>query len=60
MMTHGEPPANERKISQLSCALAEILAEVLRRDFYGKAALEVSVQDGTIQHILRRVERVQR
>lgn len=60
MMTHSKSPTNEKKVLQLRAALAEILAEALRRGFHGTAGLELSVQDGTIQHIRRRVERIER
>ena len=39
--------------------MAEILAESLRRGFYGKAAIELAIQDGTIQHIRRLIERIE-
>jgi hypothetical protein len=58
MMTHAPTPANARKLALLEAALAELLAEALRRGFFGTAAVEVSVQDGTIQHIRRKVERI--
>ena len=60
MMTPAESPANAKKVTQLELALAELLAEALRRGFFGTAALELSVQDGTIQHIRRRVERIEK
>ena len=60
MMTLTKTPANERKMTQLTEAMGEILAEVLRRGFHGTAGVEVTVQDGTIQTIRRRVERVER
>ena len=44
----------------LRAALAEMLVEILRRGFHGTAGIELSVQDGTIQHIRRRIERVER
>ncbi len=37
-----------------------MLAESLQRGFFGTAAVELSVQDGTIQHIRRRIERIER
>lgn len=40
--------------------MAELLAEALRRGFFGTAAVELSVQDGTIQHIRRTVERIEK
>lgn len=60
MMTLTETAGNERKMAQLRAAVGEMLAEVLRRGFYGTAGVEVVVQDGTIQSIRRRVERVDR
>jgi len=60
MTTLTETPGNERKMDQLRAAVGEMLAEVLRRGFFGTAGVEVVVQDGTIQSIRRRVERVER
>jgi hypothetical protein len=52
--------ANQTKIARAQAAWEELLAEVLRRNFFGTAAIEVSVQDGTIQHIRAKVERMER
>ena len=60
MMTLTESPTNRQKVAQLETALAELLREVLERGFHGTAGVEVSVQDGTIQHIRRRVERLEK
>lgn len=60
MITHGTSPGNVKKVAQLQSALAQILAEALKRGFFGTAAVELSVQDGTIQHIRRRVERIEK
>ncbi|NQT12636.1 MAG: hypothetical protein HQ582_07805 [Planctomycetes bacterium] len=60
MMTLTTTPSNQKKMAQLKRALGEILAEVLRRDFHGTAGVEVAIQDGTIQSIRRRVERIER
>ncbi|HUT11860.1 MAG TPA: hypothetical protein VMY42_15270 [Thermoguttaceae bacterium] len=60
MITHAKSPGNVKKVAQLEAALAEMLAESLRRGFFGTAAVELSVQDGTIQHIRRRVERIEK
>jgi len=60
MMTHAQTPGNVKKIAQLEAALAEMLAEATRRGFFGLVALELSVQDGTIQHIRRKLERIER
>ncbi len=59
-MTHGKTPGNVKKVAQLEAALAELLAETLKRGFHGTASVELSVQDGTIQHIRRRMERIER
>ena len=44
----------------LQQALDELLRESLRRGFFGTAAVELNVQDGTIQHIRRKVERIEK
>jgi len=59
-MTLGTTAVNAKKVAQLQSALAEILAEALRRGFFGTAAVELSVQDGTIQHIRRKVDRIEK
>ena len=61
MISHGKKlPANERMIGLLRAALSEILAEALQRGYHGTAGIELSVQDGTIQHIRRNMERIER
>jgi len=60
MMTLTKTPGNERKVTQLTEAMGKMLVEVLRRGFFGTAGVEVTVQDGTIQSIRRRVEQVER
>ena len=60
MMTLTKTPANQEKVSQLREALAEMLAEALQRGFHGTAGIEVNVQDGTIQTIRHRIERIRR
>ena len=61
MMTRAiDSPANRQQIDKVRTALATMLTEVLRRGFHGTAAIEVSVQDGTVQHIRRRTERIER
>jgi hypothetical protein len=60
MMTPSKTPSNEQKLRRLQTVLAEILAEVLRRGYYGTAAVEVNVADGTIQHIRLKTERIER
>jgi hypothetical protein len=60
MMTHVETPGNAKKVAQLQSIVAELLTEALRRGFFGTATVELSVQDGTIQHIRRMVERIEK
>ena len=52
--------ANARKKGQLIRALETDLAEALRSGFYGTVTIEAVVQDGTIQQIRHRVERVEK
>ncbi len=60
MITHTKTPANVKKVAQLESAISEILAEALRRGFFGTAAVELNVNDGVIQHIRRKVERIEK
>lgn len=60
MTTTIETPTNKTKVDQLETALAEMLSESLRRGFHGKAAIELAIQDGTIQHIRRLIERIEK
>ena len=59
-MTATHTAANAKKMAQLQAALAEILAEALVRGFFGTAAVELSIQDGTIQHVRRKVDRIEK
>jgi hypothetical protein len=58
-MTLNDTPTNQRKLATLKAALDAIVADVLQRGFYGVAVVELSVQDGTIQCIRRKVERIE-
>ncbi len=60
MTTLVKTPANQKKMSQLRVALGETLSCVLKRGFYGTAGVELTIQDGTIQSIRRKMERVER
>ena len=60
MITHVTTAANAKKVAQVQTALAELLKESLQRGFFGRAAVELNVQDGTIQHIRRMVERIEK
>ena len=51
---------NEKKLGQIETELGEILKQITRRGFHGTGGVEVSVQDGTIQHIRSRMERIVR
>lgn len=53
-------PINRDKILQLERTLSATIADVLRRGFFGSASIEVSVQDGTIQYIRARTERIEK
>jgi hypothetical protein len=59
-MSQHDTEANAKKLAQLRAALAELLSEVLRRGYFGTATVELSIQDGTIQHIRRRLERIEK
>jgi hypothetical protein len=60
MTTHSTTIGNAKKVAQLQAIVAEILVEALRRGFFGTASVELCVQDGTIQHIRRTVERLEK
>lgn len=60
MIALHESEVNKRKLARLSAAWREVLAETLQRGFYGTATVEVTVNDGTIQHIRKKVERVEK
>lgn len=60
MITQRHTSANEEKTAQACVALREMLADALRRGFFGTAAVEVAIQDGTIQHVRRRMEQLER
>jgi hypothetical protein len=53
-------PGNRERVTQLEAALAELLVEVLRRGFHGRALIELAIQDGVIQHIRRTLERLEK
>jgi hypothetical protein len=58
MLTHTH--ANCQKIAKLQEIIAALLDKALERGFFGVAAVEVRVQDGTIQEIKERIERKHR
>jgi hypothetical protein len=60
MITLTATPANEKKTAELHAMLKRILEESLCRGFHGTVGVKLSVQDGTIQTIRAKVERIQR
>jgi hypothetical protein len=58
MLTHTQ--ANRQKIDMLQEIIDALLEKALERGFFGVAAVEVRVQDGTIQEIEERIERKHR
>ncbi len=60
MTTIKHSPVNQGKVNQVEVLLAQMLVESLQRGFHGKAAIELAIQDGTIQHIRRVVERIEK
>ena len=60
MTSTFETIANQKKLSQAYQAWQALLEEVLRRDFFGTATLEIAVQDGTIQSMRRKLEQVEK
>jgi len=52
--------ANQTKLTRARAAYEELVAEVLRSGFHGRAVLELVIGDGTIQRIGRTVERIEK
>lgn len=53
-------PENARRLRQIQQSLGDALPQILQRGFHGRLELTVSIQDGTIQHISRKVEKIER
>ena len=60
MTTRTDSLTNAKRLAQMKFALAEILTEATKRGFFRTVGIELSVQDGTIQAVRRRVERVEK
>lgn len=60
MLSTRETVVNRRKVEQLEMAWSRLLVETLQRGFHGAATLEIAVQDGTIQCIRQRLERMEK
>jgi hypothetical protein len=53
-----ESKRNDSLRSQAESVLAEFLDTGMTQGFFGTIALTISIHDGTIQHITRRVEQI--
>jgi hypothetical protein len=51
---------NQTMLAQAESAWQQVVRQTLRRGFHGSATVELSVQDGTIQHVRRRVEQLEK
>ncbi len=60
MIKVNDTQTNREKLARVESVLAGLLAEGLRRGFHGSVGLEVVIQDGTIQHMRQRVERLEK
>jgi hypothetical protein len=54
------PQKNDRMIVRLEQAVAALLGQVLRRGFHGTAGVEIAIQDGIIQHVRSKTDRLDR
>lgn len=52
--------ANQAKLNRAWQALDSLLGQALREGFHGTAAIELTIQDGTIQRLNKRLESVER
>jgi hypothetical protein len=59
MITHVNTSGNNKKVAKLYEVLNEVLEKALHRGFFGTATIELNINDGTIQHIRRKVEQVE-
>ncbi|MCE9604576.1 MAG: hypothetical protein K8U03_06680 [Planctomycetia bacterium] len=60
MLTASHSTANSVKLTRSTAALEELLKQALQRGFHGTVRLEISVQDGTIQHIRKGIEQLEK
>lgn len=56
--TQEESTPHLNKVQQVEMSLAKLIADASRRGFYGNVAVNLSVQDGHIQHIRLTTERM--
>ncbi len=57
MMNVRDTPVNQTKMARLEQAWRELMEAAMARGYHGTVAVEVTVQDGTIQHFVQRLER---
>ncbi|HUT91859.1 MAG TPA: hypothetical protein VMY37_20360 [Thermoguttaceae bacterium] len=55
-----DSPVNVRMLEQADRCWRELTEEALRRGFYGRASVELTVSDGTIQTVAREFKRVEK
>ncbi len=60
MESAKEITAHERQAFTVERVLRELLGDVMQRDFYGRASVEVVISDGAVQRIYRRIERTEK
>jgi hypothetical protein len=52
--------SNQAKLNLAWQALESLLGQALREGFHGTAAIELTIQDGTIQRLNKRLESIER
>ena len=60
MLTTQQSPTNTAKIGRSLTLLDDLLRQALQRGFHGSVRLEITVQDGTIQHIRKCLEQLEK
>ncbi len=51
---------NQRLIERAEGLLEDALSEGLRRGFHGTVSVELGIQDGTVQFVRRKAERIEK
>jgi hypothetical protein len=59
-MSTAASQTNQAKLSRAREAWTETLDTALQRGFHGSIVIEMAIQDGTIQHVRRRVEQLEK
>jgi hypothetical protein len=60
MKTVLSTAGNSLKAGRAEAVWRDLLGQVLQRGFFGSVTVEVSVQDGTIQHLKHRIEQMEK